>query len=221
MRAQTSLPPLALQLALEFLQRSGASFLLGRLNERVGVAVAAPAAADRRLAFGAGAAAAAALDRALGGGGGGPVALPVADVLAGIARAADSAAASAPASSPLSDEAAREAAARLVAWGVPFAPLACFSGVADRASVPWPDYRASALGRALLSAAPATPYSPAPAAAPAAAHLAARGGALPTLRTALVADSADKSASSWPGVAGVFQSVFVIARYRHTWGTPI
>lgn len=134
-RHRVVLPPLALQLALEYLLRNGYTFLLGRLNERIAIVVAADQGASE---WSAGAAAAETAADVVQG-----VPLPVTDVVAGIGRATDRTAAQ-DASSAAALKGGKAAAGagaagaadvpgsagRVVTWGCPFGDgLSAYSGI--------------------------------------------------------------------------------------------
>jgi hypothetical protein len=195
-RTRVVVTPLTVQLAVEYLLRSAAPFLLGRLNERVTVIVSD----DPQNAL------------PVPGPAASGVPLPIADVTAGVARAAERiSAADAPAQGgPSTTRGSRgqqvhpdvlaAAAARVVQWGAPSAGPGTFVSNAPQVlqSIPWPDYRAHAYGRAVLSgAAEATTTAAAAAAAAAAgdgeddASMAGEGAtqSLPSVRTTVVADA--------------------------------
>ena len=154
-RLHVFLSQLSLQLCLEYLMRSGSSFLLGRLNDRITVSVIDEKSHYSRFQNNVSTSLASSSSSFSG-----PMSLPVLDVLTGIARAADTLSTfpPPPSSSPpsttslTSPEVSILNSSRVLQWGVPFASSNCYNGNMLRTDVPWPDYRASAFGRAILSA---------------------------------------------------------------------
>jgi len=153
-RLHVFLSQLSLQLCLEYFMRSGSSFLLGRLNDRITVSVIDEKSHYSRFQNNVSTSLASSSSLFSG-----PMSLPVLDVLTGISRAADTLSSlPPPPSSPppstslTSPEVSIFNSSRVLQWGVPFASSNCYNGNMLRTDVPWPDYRASAFGRAILSA---------------------------------------------------------------------